>query len=163
LRTSRSLSGCSVFEGEPCSNAWQSVSVTTRRRSQAFCGNNNFNFETDLHEPTKCADRSGCAVFRFRFFTGELRSRRYSDGRSGLLAEGDALGAGRGGSIGIGSGDRVPITSDERVASYRLRRSNVMVGPTPAFFHHAGSSPQRWILERASVAHHAAIEALAAL
>jgi hypothetical protein len=30
---------------------------------------------------------------RFRFFTGELRSRRYSDGQSGLPAEDDALGA----------------------------------------------------------------------
>ena len=26
-------------------------------------------------------------ISRFRFFTGELRSRRCSDGRSGLLAE----------------------------------------------------------------------------
>src|SRR5450759_414953 len=33
--------------------------------------------------------------FRFRFFTGELRSRRYSDGQSGLPAEDDALGAQR--------------------------------------------------------------------
>ena len=29
-------------------------------------------------------------ISRFRFFTGELRSRRHNGGRSGLLAEGDA-------------------------------------------------------------------------
>jgi hypothetical protein len=38
------------------------------------------------------------ATLRFRFFMEEFRSRRCSDGRSGLPAEGDAVGVQRTGS-----------------------------------------------------------------
>src|ERR1700687_791453 len=39
-------------------------------------------------------------ISRFRFFMEEFRSRRCSDGRSGLPAEGDAVGVKRTGSWG---------------------------------------------------------------
>ena len=42
-------------------------------------------------------------ISRFRFFMEELRSRQCSDGRSGLPAEGEALGAQRIGSWGTDS------------------------------------------------------------
>src|SRR5579864_2808829 len=51
-------------------------------------------------------------VSRFRFFMEEFRSRRCSDGRSGLPAEGDAVGVRRTGSWGTGPYDpAAPATS----------------------------------------------------
>ena len=67
---------------------------------------------------------------RFRFFTRELRSRRCSDGRSGLRAKGDVLGAQRSGSIGAGSGDPAATAISAR-SSRPDRRTNLFVESCP--------------------------------
>ena len=68
--------------------------------------------------------------FRFRFFMEELRSRECSDGRSGLLAEGDALGVRRSDSIGTGSGDPAATTISAR-SSRPDRRTNLFAESCP--------------------------------